>query len=222
MTVADNGNSPVIVVTMTTTPSRALAAAAALATLAVLPLAGCASPAAAGATRAATSTTTSAAPEHQGYTVVTQPSLRPGDPVPRPTEKVVLTITGKTSQGTEVRLDLPTIERLGLVEYSVDDKQAEGHRVTFRGVLLRSLLDYVGAEDSATLHTLALNDYAVDVPASDAFDYPTMLATSADGRRMTVEHYGPTRIVYPTDSFDLDPVTYDPRWTWQLKGIEVR
>ncbi|QKE84804.1 molybdopterin-dependent oxidoreductase [Arthrobacter sp. NEB 688] len=207
---------------MTTTPSRALVAAATLAALAVLPLAGCASPAAAGSRPATSTTTTTAAAAPTGYTVISQPSLRPGDPVPAPTEKVVLTFSGKTTRGGSVRLDLPTIERLGLVEYSVDDKQAEGHRVTFRGVLLRSLLDYVGVEEGATLHTLALNDYAVDVPASDASAYPVMLATSVDGRRMTVEHYGPTRIVYPTDSFDLDPVTYDPRWTWQLKEIVVK
>ena len=27
--------------------------------------------------------------------------------------------------------------------------------------------------------------------------------------------------VVPTDSYTLDPVTYDPRWTWQLKSIGV-
>ncbi len=36
-----------------------------------------------------------------------------------------------------------------------------------------------------------------------------------------MERYGPTRVVYPTDQFDLDPVVYDPRWIWQLTSIEV-
>lgn len=153
--------------------------------------------------------------------MVSEPTLRPGDPVPAPTGKVVLTVSGKVTGGADVPLDLATIERMGLVEYSADDKQAEGHVVTFRGVLLRTLLDVVGAHGATTLHTLAVNDYGVDIPASDARDYPAMVATSVDGQRMTVERYGPTRVVYPTEGFDLDPVTYDPRWIWQLKSIEV-
>ncbi|MBM6399591.1 molybdopterin-dependent oxidoreductase [Phycicoccus sonneratiae] len=206
---------------MSTTPSRrrtapALVAAAAVALLA---LTGCASGQAAARSGPAGSAAPSASPT--GYTVVAQPTLRPGDPLPEPTGTVVLTVSGELAGGKAVHLDLATIEKMGLVEYSVDDKQAEGHRVTFRGVLLRSLLDTVGATGGTTLHTTAINDYAVDIPMSDVDQYPVMLATSVDGQRMTVERYGPTRVVYPTDSFDLDPVTYDPRWIWQLKSLEV-
>jgi hypothetical protein len=140
--------------------------------------------------------------------------------VPAPTEEVVLRVTG-TDRAKPVAFDMPTLESLGLVEYSVDDKQAEGRRVTFRGVLLSSLLDVVGADDATVLHTMALNDYGVDIPVSDVEDYPVLLATQVDGERMTVERYGPTRVVYPTDSYDLDPTVYDPRWIWQLASIVV-
>jgi hypothetical protein len=157
-----------------------------------------------------------------GYTVDSEPSLRPGDPLPTPTQKVVLTVTGDLDQGSEAAFDIQTLERLGLVEYSIDDKQAEGRRVMARGVLLRSLLAYVGADTATTLHTSALNDYAVDIPVSDSAELPVLVATSVDGAPLTVEHYGPTRVVYPTDGVALDPVTYDPRWIWQLKTIEVR
>ncbi|QIM20900.1 molybdopterin-dependent oxidoreductase [Phycicoccus sp. HDW14] len=204
---------------MSTTPRRRTATAlAATAAATLLALTGCASGSAHAGTGAAVRTA-SASPT--GYTVVAPATLRPGDPVPAPTGTVVLTVSGRVTGGADVPLDLATIERMGLVEYSVDDKQAEGHRVTFRGVLLRDLLAVVGAGGAKTLHTLAINDYGVDIPASDARDYPTMLATSVDGQRMSVERYGPTRIVYPTSTYDLDPVTYDPRWIWQLKSIEV-
>ncbi|MGG5257173.1 molybdopterin-dependent oxidoreductase [Phycicoccus avicenniae] len=204
---------------MNTTPRhRLLPAAAALAALALLPLAGCAQ-GTARADAAATPAASSAAPT--GYTVVSAPTLRPGDPVPAPTGPVVLTVSGAVTGQKAVSLDIAAIEKLGLVEYSVDDKQAEGHRATFRGVLLQSLLDYVGAGNATTLHTMAINDYGVDIPAADARKYPVLLATSVDGQRMSVEHYGPTRVIYPTDSFDLDPVVYDPRWIWQLKSIGV-
>ena len=155
--------------------------------------------------------------------MVTQPTLRPGDPVPAPTGPVVLTVSGALAGGgTSVPLDLATIERMGLVEYSVDDKQAEGHRVTFRGVLLGTLLDVVGARDATTLHTLAINDYGVDIPASDGHGVPDDardLGSGASGCRSsaTARRASSTR----PSSYDLDPVTYDPRWIWQLKSIEV-
>lgn len=48
-----------------------------------------------------------------------------------------------------------------------------------------------------------------------------LVATSVNGERMSVERYGPTRIVYPYASGELDPAVYDPRWIWQLASIEV-
>ena len=48
-----------------------------------------------------------------------------------------------------------------------------------------------------------------------------LLATRLDGEPMSVAHYGPTRIVYPTAGYDLDPTVYDPRWIWQLSSIDV-
>lgn len=193
-------------------------AVAALALLGTALLAGCATSAA--ATRPASS------PSPSAYTVVSTSSLTAGQPLPTPAGDVVLTIDGAVTRpnaGRSVQLDLATIERLGLVEFRVDDKQAEGKVVTFRGVLLSELLTAVGVPATATtLHTLALNDYAVDIPLSDVRRYPVLLATSVDGHRMPVARFGPVRIVYPTSSFSLDPTVYDPRWIWQLRTIEVR
>jgi hypothetical protein len=163
------------------------------------------------------------APAHPWH-VVSAGSITPGDAVPAPTGTVVLTLTGTkvTNVDDELRLDLDLLDSLGVVEYSVFDHQAEGRDVSFSGPLLRDLLDVAGVAHTATLHCLALNDYDVDVPASDAWDYPVLLATRADDARMDVEHYGPTRLVYPTRGFELDETVFDPRWVWQLKTIEVR
>ena len=38
---------------------------------------------------------------------------------------------------------------------------------------------------------------------------------------MTVAHYGPLRVIYPTTGYDLDPTVYDPRRIWQLSAIDV-
>ncbi len=117
---------------------------------------------------------------------------------------------------------MATLEKLGLVEYSVMDKQAEGRRVTFRGVLLSDLLAAVGASSATTLHTIAPQRLRRRHPVSDNRTYPVLLATTVDGKRMSVEKYGPVRVVYPTDDVTLDPAVYDPRWIWQLATVEVR
>ncbi len=160
------------------------------------------------------------------FEVVTEASITPGDDVPAPSGEIVLTITGDidvTNDGNSLAFDMATLEELGTVAYTVDDAQALGREVRFTGVLLSDVLAVAGAADDATtLHTVALNDYAVDIPVQDAADYPVLIATAADGDRMPVDAYGPVRVVYPYHAFDLDPVEYDPRWNWQLAEIDVR
>jgi hypothetical protein len=137
---------------------------------------------------------------------------------------VVLTVTGRFTTGAQSprQLDMVSLNAMTQVECSVDDRLAEGHQVTFRGVLLSTLLASIGADPSSTLHTNALNDYAVDLPVSDIRDLPVLLATTADGAPMSVAHYGPLRIIYPTAGFNLDPTIYDPRRIWQVSSIDVQ
>jgi len=158
-----------------------------------------------------------------GYRVVTTSTVPTGQALPAPTGPVVLTVSGHLGSGVTrpVRLDLAGLEKLGLVEYSAMDKQAEGRRATFRGVLLSRLLAAVGADRATRLHTVAVNDFAVDIPVSDTAAFPVLLATTVDGKRMPVDHYGPVRVIYPTDGATLDPAVYDPRWIWQLTSIVV-
>lgn len=169
-----------------------------------------------------TGTGAGAPDERPSPTPVSSPAIMPGDPVPPPSGKVVLTLTGvpNTNVGDTLQFDLDTLERLGTVEYTVFDGQALGTEVTFSGPLVRTVLDVAGASGT-TMHTVALNDYSVEVPMKDARELPLLLATRADGEPMTVAEYGPTRFVYPTEGYDLDPTVYDPRWIWQLKAIKV-
>ncbi|TIC84049.1 molybdopterin-dependent oxidoreductase [Nocardioides sp. GY 10127] len=151
-------------------------------------------------------------------------TLHPGDEVPAPTGKVLLTVTGGTvtNVGDELQLDRDLLDALGTVSYEVDDDQATGEVATFSGPLVSDVLAVAGVPDDAeTMHTVALNDYSVDVPVSDAEELPLILATLMDGEPMTVARYGPTRFVYPTEGFDLDTATYNPRWIWQLASIDV-
>ncbi len=164
--------------------------------------------------------------ETTGYVEVAAPTVLPDEEIPAPEQDVVLTIDGaitNTNDGDRLELDLETLEALGTVSYSVDDPQAEGRVVEFTGVLLETVLEAAGVVDGAdTLVTTALNDYAIDIPISDAEESPVLIATQADGESMPVDRFGPIRIVYPYGSHDLDPVEHDPRWIWQLRSIHVR
>jgi len=163
--------------------------------------------------------------DEEAYTVIENAQLNVGDAVPPPSGDVILTITGRISNSNvddSLQFDMETLDQLGLVEYSVDDQQAEGRVATFQGVLLSKVLEIAGIDEEATsLRTIALNDYAIDIPISDANDYPVMIATSVNGERMTIERYGPTRIIYPYESYEFDVTVYDPRWIWQLSTIVV-
>ena len=58
------------------------------------------------------------------YASVSPSSLEPGGPIPQPTEQVILTITGNIAVknvGDTLVFDIPTLERLGLVEYTIRD-----------------------------------------------------------------------------------------------------
>ena len=167
-----------------------------------------------------------ASAEDPGFRVVSPAVLTPGEPVPVPSDEVILSISGAISTTNvegRLELDMATLESIGTVTYSVDDEQAEGRVVRFEGVLLSDVLAVAGVSaDATTLETTALNDYSIDIPLSDASQSPVMIATRVEGERMPVDRFGPTRVVYPYASHDLDHVVYDPRWIWQLASIVVR
>ena len=184
---------------------------------------GCSTAPAVGRTSPTDAASTSA---NRIYSMVQAGDLTDSGDIPAPQGEVVLTLTGaisKTNVGNTLALDLATLERVGLIEYRMNDVQAEGREARFRGVLLRDLLDLAGVSPAAsTLHFIALNDYAIDIPVSDVRSMPVMVATSVDGQRMTVDRFGPTRVIYPMDQLKLDRAQYDARLIWQLDRIDVR
>jgi hypothetical protein len=94
--------------------------------------------------------------------------------------------------------------------------------VQFTGVRLKTLLDAVGVTDGI-LDATAINDYAVEIPVSDAVEDGPIIAYEMNGAPMSVRDKGPLWIVYP---YDDDPdyrteVIYS-RSIWQLDRIIVR
>ena len=92
---------------------------------------------------------------------------------------------------------------------------------TFTGCRMKDIVDYLGLT-GGTIKALALNDYAVEIPVSDAVSDGPILAYAMDGATMSVRDKGPLWIVYP---FDDKPeyrseVIYT-RAIWQLERFEV-
>ncbi len=141
------------------------------------------------------------------------------EPLPAPTGRVILTVTGRIAGGT-VRLDRALLLAGGTDKLLTSTPFTDGVS-TFSGVLASRLLDRLGA-DGTSLRTRALNDYAVTIPMSDIRTYPVLLALDQDGRALSVRERGPIWVIYPfSDHPDLDGRVYRQRSIWQLSHVEV-
>ncbi len=162
--------------------------------------------------------------QKQAYRVVSEATLKPGEPVPPPTGEVVLSVKGKiktTNVDDRLDFDLATLERLGLIEYAIDDPEYK-RSVTLRGPLLQSVLDIAQLDPEAKeLVASALNRYKTIIPR-DVTRWPVIIATYRDGQRLPVAEKGPIQIAFPNRSFDIDPATYNPMYVWHLRELEVR
>lgn len=92
---------------------------------------------------------------------------------------------------------------------------------TFRGPLLKDVLAKAGATGKQLTIT-ALNDYSVQVPVSDAEQYPLILARTIDGKPLSVRDKGPLFLMYPFDQYpELRNKLYYGRAIWQINQIKV-
>lgn len=96
----------------------------------------------------------------------------------------------------------------------------------FSGVSLKTLLEAAGIDEKTTRQSMlkarALNDYEVEIPGQDAYDYDVLVADQMNGSAMPVTEFGPFWIVYPRDEKpELQDSRFDHRWAWQLSELLV-
>ena len=161
------------------------------------------------------------------YAEVAPAGFNVGDQIPSPTGDVILSVfgdIGQTNAGEQLKFDIATLEKLGLVEFTIADPWQNHEEVTYTGVLMSDLLKYAGISDGAkNVHMVALDDYAVDVSVDDMMNWPVLLATRTNGEYMDVENSGPTRIVFPFHSNpEIDEDTYKVLMIWNLRDIEIQ
>lgn len=154
------------------------------------------------------------------YTVVTAPSLGPGQAIPVAAGDTVLSVKGRV--GVPLSLDLPTLERFGQVAYDVTDpftKKVEH----YSGVLASRVLDAAEADPkAATARAHALDDFSVNVKTADLRAYPVLVVTKMNGKRITEKQGGPLKLIFPYQAYDLDHNVYDHQWVWSLDSLTLR
>lgn len=138
-----------------------------------------------------------------------------------PTVLIAAGKIGNTNQGDKAILDMAALRALPQKTFTTDtvwDKRP----VKFSGPLLRDVLRLLKASGTE-IRAIAVNDYAVTIPVSDAHTFDVIIATRLNDRDIPPRTKGPLFIVYP---FSSDPVLKDKRYEeraiWQLKAIEVK
>lgn len=155
---------------------------------------------------------------------VVPPQIQPGDAIPPPTGGVILVITGHqgvTNVGQELQLDMQTIERMGLVRYSVFDPYLRKDTV-YTGVLLSTLADILNIDPAGAFYLSAIDDYHSTITIEQIQRWPILMATRQNGKYMDLGHGGPLRIIFPYDNYpELDHFLLHDLWIWNINTIEI-
>jgi hypothetical protein len=140
-----------------------------------------------------------------------------------PKGAVVLQVSGLIdahNQGKVAALDLRALQALPQKSFTTQTPWDQ-KPVAFSGPLLRDVLELVKAKGQH-IRAVALNDYRVKLPVSDALEHDVVVAWQMNGQAIPVRTKGPLFIVYPFDAKkELQHKTYYERSIWQLKALEV-
>lgn len=139
----------------------------------------------------------------------------------QPEGDVILTVSGEmatTNVGDTAQFDRAMLEELGMVTFTTSTIWTEGEQ-EFSGPSLKSLTDLLGIEEGMLTAT-AVNDYAVEIPVSDAVEGGPILALDRNGEAMSVRDKGPIWVVYPyDDNPDYQTEVHYSRSIWQLDRL---
>jgi len=142
---------------------------------------------------------------------------------PVPTGEVILTVSGAvpvTDVGNTMQFDMEMLQSLGETSFTTSTPWTDGQQ-TFTGVSLKTFIDHLEVQDG-NLSAVAINDYKVDIPVSDAVEDGPIIAYMRNGEVMSVRDKGPLWIVYPFDATeDYQAEVIYSRSIWQLDRIVV-
>jgi hypothetical protein len=144
--------------------------------------------------------------------------------LPQPQGEIVLTVEGQIqncNSGLEMRFDMALLESLPKSKIDTQNPWEKGV-VSYEGVLLRDLLDYLDANGNV-LSIIALNDFRADISTADTRSIDIVLAYKRNGEYMPVRDKGPLFVVFPfTDNPSLAVESRFAQSVWQVTRITVK
>ncbi|MBU7014287.1 MAG: molybdopterin-dependent oxidoreductase [Theionarchaea archaeon] len=139
--------------------------------------------------------------------------------VPGPQGEVVLTVSGnigKVNAGSSFQFDMETLKSLLYTTIVIPDPHLEV-TIEYGGVLLKDILDYLGAENFAEVTVVATDGYSAVIKAED-LGLGILIAYTADGEEIGTKSGGPLKIVFSEDAQEV----YAPEaWVWWVTDLEV-
>jgi len=150
-------------------------------------------------------------------------SLGTASGLERPNGDIVLTVSGEiltTNHENKAVFDLTMLQSMNTVTFTTQTIWTEGPQ-EFTGVSLHELLSVLGA-DARMFEASAINDYTVEIPATDAVDGGPIVAFLRNGRPMSARDKGPLWIVYPFDqNREYQSEQVYARSIWQLDRLAI-
>lgn len=136
------------------------------------------------------------------------------------TASVAPILTVARAGAPALALDRATLEKMSQRTIVTSTPWTDG-ATTFEGPLLRDVLAAANAA-GGKIAAVAINDYKVEIPATDAASYDVIVALKRNGAYMPVRDKGPLWIIYPLDErADLRTPATHAKMIWQLKRIDV-
>jgi hypothetical protein len=151
------------------------------------------------------------------------PSWAQTAPLPAPLGKVVLTVSGNITQHNAPGLALFDLQMIEALPQHSFTTQTPWYKtpVKFTGPKLADVLAAVGAQGQA-IEAVALNNYRITIPVSDALRYPVVMAWKINDQPIPIRAKGPLFIAFPYDSnAALRTAQYYERSIWQLKQLHI-
>ncbi len=140
-----------------------------------------------------------------------------------PQGEVILTISGDISETNSpdgATFDMEMLQALPMTGFDTTTTWTVGEQ-RFEGVLLKDLLETVGAE-GATITATALNNYSVQIPLDAVGDNAPIIAYHIDGEPFSRRDKGPLWIVFPYDAGPEYRTELVYGWSiWQLAGLTI-
>ena len=123
--------------------------------------------------------------------------------------------------GTIKVYDLQDIDALPVTQIeTLNDWVDEETR--FSGPLLRDLLESVGADMPELVRFVAINDYSVEIPTTDFWEWDVILAVRMNGELLSPRDKGHYWVIYPVSSNpELKDPLYNARHIWQVVRMEI-